>query len=307
VDSATTSAGVTSPIPPVATRSSSTGGRPCRAGRTGQRARSARVAVRRRYGWSTAGELTGFEDEWLTGGVGAPDGLSRLVTEEIERPRVGPMRDIVATIQPDQDELVRADLDEPVCVQGAPGTGKTAVGLHRAAYLLYTHRQRLRRNGVLVVGPNPEFLRYISAVLPALGEVGVRQATLDDLLEQPVSAVDTPAAAAVKHDVRMAAVLREALTGRIGEPVEALAVPDGSFRWRVSAEVLRRMVAQIREDGPLYGVGRKRLRDGAQCHQLLLQRGRSRRRGRHHHRSVSFGPPRKSTTMNAITQTQKTA
>ena len=218
------------------------------------------VAVRRRYGWSTAGQLTGFEDEPLTDGVGAPDGLSRLVTEEIERPRVGPMRDIVATIQPDQDELVRADLDESVCVQGAPGTGKTAVGLHRAAYLLYTHRQRLRRNGVLVVGPNPEFLRYISAVLPALGEVGVRQATLDDLLEQPVSAVDTPAAAAVKHDVRMAAVLREALTGRIGEPVEALAVPDGSFRWRVSAEVLRRMVAQIREDGPLYGVGRERLR-----------------------------------------------
>ena len=83
------------------------------------------------------------------------------------------MRDIVATIQPEQDEIVRRRLAETVCVQGAPGTGKTAVGLHRAAYLLYTHRERLRRDGVLVVGPNRAFLGYIAAVLPALGEVDV--------------------------------------------------------------------------------------------------------------------------------------
>ena len=80
------------------------------------------------------------------------------------------MRDIVATIQPEQDVIVRADLSRSVCVQGAPGTGKTAVGLHRAAYLLYVHRERLRRAGVLVLGPNRAFLRYIAAVLPALGE-----------------------------------------------------------------------------------------------------------------------------------------
>ena len=85
-----------------------------------------------------------------------------LLREEIERPRVGPMRDIVATIQPDQDELVRADLDTSLCIQGAPGTGKTAVGLHRAAYLLYTYPERLRRSGVLVVGPNRAFLHYIA-------------------------------------------------------------------------------------------------------------------------------------------------
>jgi DNA helicase IV len=94
---------------------------------------------------------------------------------EIERPRVGPMRDIVATIQPEQDELVRAELDESICVQGAPGTGKTAVGLHRAAFLLYAHRSRLQRTGVLVLGPNRAFLHYISAVLPTLGEVDVEQ------------------------------------------------------------------------------------------------------------------------------------
>src|SRR5690606_1763643 len=107
---------------------------------------------------------------------------SRILTAEIERPRVGPMRDIVATIRPDQDDLVRAELAESLCVQGAPGTGKTAVGLHRAAYLLYQHRERLKRAGVLVVGPNRAFLRYISAVLPALGEVDVEQTTVDDLV-----------------------------------------------------------------------------------------------------------------------------
>jgi len=135
------------------------------------------VTTRRRYGWAGAGELTGYEDEHLD-----HDAESRLLADEIERPRVGPMRDIVATIQPEQDELVRAGLDESVCVQGAPGTGKTAVGLHRAAYLLYSHRTRLSRGGVLVLGPNPAFLAYISSVLPALGEVDVAQRTLEQLL-----------------------------------------------------------------------------------------------------------------------------
>ncbi|WP_173083586.1 HelD family protein [Phytohabitans rumicis] len=214
------------------------------------------VAVRRRYGWDPAGRLTGYEDER----IGQAAGLSRLVAEEIERPRVGPMRDIVATIQPDQDLLVRADVDESVCVQGAPGTGKTAVGLHRAAYLLYTHRQRLRRGGVLVLGPNREFLRYISAVLPALGEVNVRQSTLDDLLDTGADAVDTGAAAAVKHDARMAQVLRRALYANLAEPSEPLVVPDGSYRWRVSVEALRRVVADVRREALAYGMGRERVR-----------------------------------------------
>src|SRR5207244_10205415 len=123
---------------------------------------------------------------WCEGGAlgrGEALGLaSDLLRGEIERPRVGPMRDIVATIQPDQDELVRADLDTSLCIQGAPGTGKTAVGLHRAAYLLYTYPERLRRSGVLVVGPNTAFLRYIAQVLPALGESGIQQSTVDDLV-----------------------------------------------------------------------------------------------------------------------------
>ncbi|MEV0234447.1 AAA family ATPase [Nonomuraea sp. NPDC050786] len=214
------------------------------------------VAVRRRFGWSGT-TLTSFEDEQLERGE---EGTSRILAAEIERPRVGPMRDIVATIQPEQDDLVRAELDTSICVQGAPGTGKTAVGLHRAAYLLYAHRQRLERSGVLVLGPNRAFLGYISAVLPALGEMEVEQTTLERLLATvPVTAVDSEAAAIVKHDARMAEVLRRALYGRISKPVEPVAVPDGSYRWRVPADELRRIVDDTRRASLPYGVGRERV------------------------------------------------
>src|SRR5215217_8370536 len=152
------------------------------------------VATRRRFGF-VKGDVTSFEDEHLT--LGEELGTkSAILTAEIERPRVGPMRDIVATIQPEQDELVRAELEDSICVQGAPGTGKTAVGLHRAAYLLYLHRERLKRSGVLIVGPNTAFLHYIASVLPALGELDVHQSTVDALVDTvPVRAVDTPEAA----------------------------------------------------------------------------------------------------------------
>ena len=217
------------------------------------------VATRRRFGF-VKGELTSFEDEHLDRGeeLGTK---SRILTAEIERPRVGPMRDIVATIQPEQDELVRADLEDSICVQGAPGTGKTAVGLHRAAYLLYLHRERLRRSGVLIVGPNTAFLSYISAVLPALGEVEVQQATVDDLIARvPVRGRDDDAAALLKHDPRMAAVLRRALWGRLGKPVEPIMVSDGSYRWRIDVEPLRRIVDEARREGLPYTVGRERVR-----------------------------------------------
>ncbi|GIF71291.1 HelD family protein [Asanoa siamensis] len=220
------------------------------------------VTGRRRFGWSTRHpvQLTGYEDERLDHGEELGT-ASRLLAAEIERPRVGPMRDIVATIQPDQDELVRADLDRSLCVQGGPGTGKTAVGLHRAAYLLYAHRRRLSRNGVLVVGPNPAFLHYIAAVLPALGEVDVRQRTLDTLLSQtPPTATDTADAARVKHDVRMAAILRRALYANLEPPTGEVLVPDGSYRLRVSVHALARELAAIEAEDVPYGVGRERLR-----------------------------------------------
>ncbi|WP_433379856.1 HelD family protein [Streptosporangium sp. CA-115845] len=218
------------------------------------------VSVRRRFGWSREPvALTGFEDEHLEAGqdLGV---ASRIVAAEIERPRVGPMRDIVATIQPEQDELVRAGLEGSICVQGAPGTGKTAVGLHRAAYLLYTHRQRLARGGVLILGPNQAFLGYVSAVLPALGEVDVEQTTVDRLLARgPLQGDDGEAAAAVKHDVRMAEVLRRALYRRVTAPPGPITVPDGSYRWRVGQEEFGAIVtAALREATP-YGVGRERV------------------------------------------------
>ncbi len=233
------------------------------------------VAVRRRFGFS-AGTLTGFEDEHLDRGEELGT-ASRILTAEIERPRVGPMRDIVATIQPEQDELVRADLDETICVQGAPGTGKTAVGLHRAAFLLYLHRTRLRRSGVLVVGPNRSFLTYIAAVLPALGEIDVEQAVVEDLLTRVlVRGTDAPAVAALKHEARLAEVLARRVASFIGRPDDGLAVIDGSWRWRISAEALRRIVDDVRRERPPYAVGRERVRARTVA---MVQRQAEARRG----------------------------
>jgi DNA helicase IV len=223
------------------------------------------VAVRRRFGWAPgsrgdSGDLTGLEDEHLGQGETR---ASEIVAREIERPRVGPMRDIAATIQPEQDDLVRGDLAMSVCVQGAPGTGKTAVGLHRAAYLLYTHPQRIRRGGLLILGPNRTFLSYIAEVLPALGETGVRQSTLaEEIARHQVSGVDETPAAVVKHDARMAEVLRRALYARVRADGggASLALPDGAYRWRVPAEQLARIVARVREEEPPYAVGRERVR-----------------------------------------------
>ncbi|MEH0971898.1 AAA family ATPase [Micromonospora sp. CPCC 205546] len=232
------------------------------------------VAVRRRFGFSN-GMLTSFEDERLDRGEELGT-TSRILTAEIERPRVGPMRDIVATIQPEQDELVRADLADSICVQGAPGTGKTAVGLHRAAYLLYLHRERLRRSGVLIVGPNRAFLSYIAAVLPALGEVEVEQATVEDLVARvPVRAVDDPAVAAVKHDARMSEVLRRAVDSHIGEPTEPIMVSDGSFRWRIGLDPLHRVVQETRRERLPYATGRERVR--ARVVSLLQRQAEARR------------------------------
>lgn len=215
------------------------------------------VTVRRRFGFQ-GGALTGFEDEHLDRGEELGT-ASAILTAEIERPRVGPMRDIVATIQPEQDVLVRAELDESICVQGAPGTGKTAVGLHRAAYLLYSHRERLRRSGVLVVGPNRAFLGYIAAVLPALGEIEVDQVAVDDLVRVEVRATDRPEVATLKHDARWAEVLRRRVAGLIQRPEDGLVVTDGSWRWRISPDALRRIVDEVRREQPPHAVGRERV------------------------------------------------
>ncbi|MEU6430235.1 AAA family ATPase [Microbispora sp. NPDC046973] len=222
------------------------------------------VALRRRFGYQ-GGDLTAYEDEPLDGRA---LGQSRLLTEEIERPRTGPMRDIVATIQPDQDEIVRADLGVTVCVQGAPGTGKTAVGLHRAAYLLFTHREKLARSGVTIVGPNRAFLSYISSVLPALGEVKVDQTTVAGVLGDHAHPED-PAAAAVKGDARMAEVVKRALWLHVTKPAEGVLFTKGINRYRVPDHEVREIVASLRGT-TRYGPGRATLAQRL-AHAVLVQ------------------------------------
>ncbi|MEU3400334.1 UvrD-helicase domain-containing protein [Streptomyces filamentosus] len=216
------------------------------------------VGLRRRFGY-TGGELTAYEDERLSD-PGELERTSRLLQAEIERPRVGPMRDIVATIQPEQDEIVRSDLSGTLCVQGGPGTGKTAVGLHRVAYLLYAHRERLARTGTLVIGPNRSFLQYIEQVLPALGELEVKQATVDDLVAHvEVRGADAAATAVVKGDARMAEVLRRAVWSHVSLPAEPLMVVRGSRRWRVPAYELEEIVRELTERDIRYGAAREAL------------------------------------------------
>jgi DNA helicase IV len=182
--------------------------------------------IRRRHLTTRDRSVTAIEDEVLNlDGIDSGD-LSTLSGEgallaALNAKRTGRMGDIVATIQAEQDDVIRADLPGVLVVQGGPGTGKTAVALHRAAYLLYTHRERLARSGVLLVGPNQTFLRYIEKVLPSLGETGVVMVTPGELLPGVVATVDdAPEVAALKGDVRMAGVVAAAIEQR-------QRVPDG--------------------------------------------------------------------------------
>jgi hypothetical protein len=248
------------------------------------------LALRRRFGFS-GGELTAFEDELFTTGRSAEkeNKPSQILLDEIERPRSGPMRDIVATIQPDQDDIVRAGAAQTVCVQGAPGTGKTAVGLHRVAYLLYAHKEQVRRRGVVMVGPNRAFLSYIRNVLPALGEIDVIQTTVGELVAKSagvgsgasrsgskgpgaalVRGTDSEAAAVIKGDARMAEVLRRRLWASIQRPAGALVLPRGSRRWRLAAYELEELTHELRHRGVRYGAARELLEHRI-AHVILTQ------------------------------------
>ncbi|WP_369395161.1 UvrD-helicase domain-containing protein [Streptomyces sp. CG1] len=231
------------------------------------------IGLRRRFGY-TGGDLTAYEDEHLSDPEETAK-TSKLLQQEIERPRVGPMRDIVATIQPEQDEIVRSGLGGTVCVQGGPGTGKTAVGLHRVAYLLYAHRERLARTGTLVIGPNRSFLHYIEQVLPALGELAVQQATVDDLVAQvEVRGTDDAAAAVIKGDARMAEVLRRALYSHVTLPAEGVVVVRGSRRWRVPSYELEEIVRELLQRDIRYGAAREALPQRI-AHAVLVQMERA--------------------------------
>jgi DNA helicase IV len=179
---------------------------------------------------------------------------------ELERARTGEMLDIVATIQAEQDEIIRAPLDQLLSVQGGPGTGKTAVGLHRAAFLLYNH-PALARDGVLVLGPSRAFLRYIAQVLPSLGEEAVVQSTVSDLApRRAVRAQDALAVRRLKGDPRLAALLAAALDQRRRPAVEDVVLRARSARCVVRAEEVNALRTTITARPAPYKAGRLALR-----------------------------------------------
>ena len=229
------------------------------------------VELRRRFGFQH-GAITAYEDEHLADARST--GTSALLEAEIERPRTGPMRDIVATIQPDQDVLVRTDLDISLAIQGAPGTGKTAVGLHRAAYLLYAYRERLSRSGVLVLGPNDSFLGYIGDVLPALGEIDATQETIGSLVATAsglsVQGADSAEVAVLKGDARLAEVLRRFVWGQLSAPSGVLEVPWGHRRCRLQPRTVAEVMVSIAKQGVRYVAGRAMLPQRL-AHHVLLQ------------------------------------
>ena len=179
---------------------------------------------------------------------------------ELERARTGEMLDIVATIQAEQDEIIRAPLDQLLSVQGGPGTGKTAVGLHRAAFLLYNH-PALAQDGVLVLGPSRAFLRYIAAVLPSLGEEAVVQSTVADLAPRlKVRAEDALEVRRLKGDPRMSLLLTAALRQRRRLLSDDVTLRARFARCTLSFEEVNDLCATIAEKPAPYKAGRLALR-----------------------------------------------
>ncbi len=219
--------------------------------------------ARRRHLAVEGRKVVGVEDEYFAqpeaGGASARalkaqvtgDGLvlggPAALLSALSSARTGHMGDIVATIQGEQDQIIRAPLAGVLMVQGGPGTGKTAVALHRAAYLLYTHRFPLERQGVLVVGPNPLFLRYIEQVLPSLGETGVTLSTATGLVpEIEVRAEEDEAVAALKGEARMARLLAQAVRTRERPLRHDTAIPYGTTVLRLSVADSKAVVAAAR-------------------------------------------------------------
>ena len=216
------------------------------------------VTQRRRF--RTEGRrLLDISDESLDGTVLEGASVSDFLLEELERRREGRMRDIVATIQSDQYRLITAEPEGALVVQGGPGTGKTAVGLHRASWLLFTHREQLRR--VLVVGPNPTFMDYVSHVLPALGEEAVEQRAVSELLDgMVVDREEAPDVAALKADPRMSEVVQRAVELSVKPaPEELVLYADGVFVSVKERDVAELLDAAL-DAGLALGPARERFR-----------------------------------------------
>src|SRR4051794_24520501 len=223
-------------------------------------ARRRHFATRGRTLLNIEDELFGERALGIGGGTPAGDGISGYgsLISALETARSGRLGDIVATIQGEQDEIIRAPLPGVLVVQGGPGTGKTVVALHRAAYLLYTHRFPLEDQGVLVVGPNRLFLAYIEQVLPSLGEAGVELAVLADLIDTvSVRGNDRPEVARVKGDERMIKVISRAVRDRERGLRRNLRVGAGLQTLVVDAERTARIVADARRRFRTHNAGRR--------------------------------------------------
>jgi DNA helicase IV len=220
--------------------------------------------ARRRQIMVDRGSVVAVADD-LFGDLGDDTGTTRLrggdaLLAELERARTGEMLDIVATIQAEQDEIIRAPLDQLLTVQGGPGTGKTAVGLHRAAYLLYNY-PGLTRDGVLVLGPSRAFLRYIAQVLPSLGEEAVVQTTIADIAPKAKVRVEEPMEVRrLKGDVRMAELLRRALHGRRQLLHDDVTLRVRFARGTLERETVNELVDSIASRPAPYKAGRLALR-----------------------------------------------
>ncbi|MEU7752412.1 ATP-binding domain-containing protein [Micromonospora sp. NPDC049171] len=217
---------------------------------------------RRRHLRTRQRKVTGLNDEVLDIDTASPGGHEELTGEAsllaaLNAGRTGRMRDIVETIQAEQDEIIRAELPGVMVVQGGPGTGKTAVALHRAAYLLYTHRRELSSRGVLLVGPNATFLRYISQVLPTLAETGVLLRTQGDLFPG-VSAQRTEPAetAALKGRAVLAEVLALAVRDRQWVPDEPLEIEVERETLTLDPEIVRAARDRVRRVGRPHNLAR---------------------------------------------------
>ncbi|MEX1009443.1 MAG: UvrD-helicase domain-containing protein [Acidimicrobiia bacterium] len=224
----------------------------------------ARGLLRRRHLMVEARQVLSIADDVFGEGAAELGGVrlrgGDALLAELERARTGVMLDIVATIQVEQDEVIRAPLPGVLTVQGGPGTGKTAIGLHRAAYLLYNHPE-LARAEVMVLGPSRAFLGYIAQVLPSLGEEAVLQVTLADLVpDVRVRAADSVAAQLVKGDARMAAVIANAVLGRRRRLEQGFVVRFGLQRAAIEPEEVNALVDEQVARGMPYKVGRAALR-----------------------------------------------
>lgn len=205
--------------------------------------------------------LLGIAEERFDGAVSTavPHGIDDLLLEELERGRGDRMREIVATIRTDQNRIMRLPIDEVLVVQGAPGSGKTAIGLHRAAWMLYHHQEDLARSRVLVVGPNPVFLQYVADVLPSLGEEAVDYLAPQQLVaDVPVRKDERPEVARIKGDIRMAEVVRRDLWDRIRIPEEPIHVEAHTQSATISVEAVRDAVDRARAEDASYQAARRR-------------------------------------------------